>query len=111
MEHAGVDRLNALYSAIDIVRRGGTISLSGVYGGAADPMALMTISRAMVLRAPKAWPTWMITYSSTIGTTRKARSMATPPRVGVGRRWIRRSSGRTTAPSRTASRHTAGVAR
>ena len=28
MEKAGVDRLNALYSAIDIVRRGGTISLS-----------------------------------------------------------------------------------
>ena len=43
MEHAGVDRLNALYSAIDIVRRGGTISLSGVYGGAADPMPLMTM--------------------------------------------------------------------
>jgi threonine dehydrogenase-like Zn-dependent dehydrogenase len=43
MEHAGVDRLNALYSAIDIVRRGGTISLSGVYGGAADPLPLMTM--------------------------------------------------------------------
>ena len=39
----GVDRLNALYSAIDIVRRGGTISLSGVYGGAADPMPMMTM--------------------------------------------------------------------
>ena len=43
MQTAGVDRLNALYSAIDIVRRGGTISLSGVYGGAADPMPLMTM--------------------------------------------------------------------
>ncbi len=42
-EKAGVDRLNALYSAIDIVRRGGTISLSGVYGGAADPMPLVTL--------------------------------------------------------------------
>jgi threonine dehydrogenase-like Zn-dependent dehydrogenase len=40
---AGVDRLGALYSAIDIVRRGGTISLSGVYGGAADPMPLLTL--------------------------------------------------------------------
>jgi threonine dehydrogenase-like Zn-dependent dehydrogenase len=40
---AGVDRLNALYSAIDIVRRGGTISLSGVYGGAADPMPMITL--------------------------------------------------------------------
>jgi len=40
---AGVDRLNALYSAIDIVRRGGTVSLSGVYGGAADPMPMLTL--------------------------------------------------------------------
>jgi hypothetical protein len=43
METAGVDRLNALYSAIDIVRRGGTISLSGVYGGMADPMPMLTL--------------------------------------------------------------------
>ncbi|MCO7220333.1 zinc-dependent alcohol dehydrogenase [Klenkia sp. PcliD-1-E] len=40
---AGVDRLAALYSAIDIVRRGGTISLSGVYGGAADPIPMLTL--------------------------------------------------------------------
>jgi arginine/lysine/ornithine decarboxylase len=32
----GVDRMHALYQAIDIVRRGGTISLSGVYGETAD---------------------------------------------------------------------------
>ena len=38
METVGVDRLNALYTAIELVRRGGTISLSGVYGGMADPM-------------------------------------------------------------------------
>ena len=43
METAGVDRLNALYSAIDIVRRGGTISLSGVYGGVADPIPMLTL--------------------------------------------------------------------
>jgi threonine dehydrogenase-like Zn-dependent dehydrogenase len=43
MKAAGVDRLHAVYSAIDIVRRGGTISLSGVYGGAADPMPLLTL--------------------------------------------------------------------
>src|SRR5215213_7531757 len=43
MRHAGVDRLNALYSAIDLVRRGGTISLSGVYGGSADPMPLFQL--------------------------------------------------------------------
>jgi threonine dehydrogenase-like Zn-dependent dehydrogenase len=43
MQEAGVDRLAALYSAIDIVRRGGTISISGVYGGAADPMPMLQI--------------------------------------------------------------------
>jgi threonine dehydrogenase-like Zn-dependent dehydrogenase len=43
MEKAGVDRLSALYAAIDIVRRGGTISLSGVYGGEADPLPMFTL--------------------------------------------------------------------
>ena len=43
METAGVDRLSALYTAIDAVRRGGTISLSGVYGGMKDPMPMMTL--------------------------------------------------------------------
>jgi threonine dehydrogenase-like Zn-dependent dehydrogenase len=43
MEKAGMDRLNAVYLAIDIVRRGGTISLSGVYGGMADPLPLLTL--------------------------------------------------------------------
>lgn len=35
---AGLDRLAALRLALDAVRRGGTVSLSGVYGGAADPL-------------------------------------------------------------------------
>ncbi|WP_378146277.1 zinc-dependent alcohol dehydrogenase [Cnuibacter sp. UC19_7] len=39
----GVDRLAALMLALDSVRRGGTVSLSGVYAGAADPMPLMTM--------------------------------------------------------------------
>ncbi len=41
MKTAGVARLSALHAAIDIVRRGGTVSLSGVYGGMADPMPLL----------------------------------------------------------------------
>ncbi|WP_030716689.1 zinc-dependent alcohol dehydrogenase [Streptomyces sp. NRRL F-2580] len=40
---AGVDRLGALKLAIQLVRRGGTISLSGVYGGAIDPLPLLTM--------------------------------------------------------------------
>jgi threonine dehydrogenase-like Zn-dependent dehydrogenase len=43
MQKAGVDRLAALLAAIDIVRRGGTISLSGVYGGQADPLPMLTL--------------------------------------------------------------------
>lgn len=43
MKNAGVDRLAALNMAIEIVRRGGTISLSGVYGGATDPINMMTL--------------------------------------------------------------------
>jgi threonine dehydrogenase-like Zn-dependent dehydrogenase len=43
MQKAGVDRLDALYSAIDVVRRGGTISLIGVYGGMADPLPMLTL--------------------------------------------------------------------
>jgi len=43
MRRMGVDRMNALYAAIDLVRRGGTVSLSGVYGGQADPMPLLTM--------------------------------------------------------------------
>jgi len=40
---AGIDRLAALYACIDAVRRGGTVSLSGVYGGMADPMPMMQL--------------------------------------------------------------------
>jgi threonine dehydrogenase-like Zn-dependent dehydrogenase len=41
MTVAGVDRMAALNTALEAVRRGGTVSLSGVYGGATDPMPLM----------------------------------------------------------------------
>ncbi len=43
MENVGIDQLAALPSAIEIVRRGGTISLSGVYGGAADPLPMLQL--------------------------------------------------------------------
>ncbi|MGW1514859.1 alcohol dehydrogenase catalytic domain-containing protein [Streptomyces sp. NPDC002394] len=43
MKKAGVDSLGALNLAIELVRRGGTVSLSGVYGGAADPLPLLTM--------------------------------------------------------------------
>ncbi|MDQ0632537.1 threonine dehydrogenase-like Zn-dependent dehydrogenase [Arthrobacter pascens] len=43
METAGADRLAALHTAIAAVRRGGTVSLSGVYGGQASPMPLLSM--------------------------------------------------------------------
>ena len=43
MEKAAVDRLVVIHTAIEAIRRGGTISLSGVYGGMLDPLPLMTM--------------------------------------------------------------------
>ncbi|MBB2914430.1 hypothetical protein FHS43_005742 [Streptosporangium becharense] len=55
MTHAGVDRLAALNQAIDTVRRGGTISISGVYGGAADPMPMLKLfDKGVTLRMGQA---------------------------------------------------------
>lgn len=43
LDKAGVDRLAALYASIDLVRRGGTVSLSGVYAGDADILPMKTM--------------------------------------------------------------------
>lgn len=43
VEQAGVDRLAALLLGIDLVRRGGVLSLSGVYGGAKDPLPMLRL--------------------------------------------------------------------
>jgi threonine dehydrogenase-like Zn-dependent dehydrogenase len=43
MEKGGVDRLSAFHLAIEVVRRGGTISLIGVYGGMVDPLPMLTL--------------------------------------------------------------------
>ncbi len=40
---AGIDRMSVLHAAIDAVRRGGTLSISGVYGGQVDPMPMMDL--------------------------------------------------------------------
>ena len=42
-ERAAIDRLGALFAAIATVRRGGAISLSGVYGGMIDPLPMMEL--------------------------------------------------------------------
>jgi threonine dehydrogenase-like Zn-dependent dehydrogenase len=43
MSKVGLDRMAAIYTAIDAVRRGGTVSIIGVYGGQSDPMPIMTM--------------------------------------------------------------------
>ncbi|MGW3889877.1 zinc-dependent alcohol dehydrogenase [Micromonospora chokoriensis] len=50
-DRAGMDRLSVLHAAVKGVRRGGTVSVSGVYGGEADPMPLMEMfDRGVQLR-------------------------------------------------------------
>ena len=55
IETAGVDRLAALHLALDLARRGGTVSLSGVYGGAVDPLNMMQMfDKQLTLRMGQA---------------------------------------------------------
>ncbi|MEH0932498.1 zinc-dependent alcohol dehydrogenase [Micromonospora sp. CPCC 205558] len=50
-DRAAMDRLSVLHAAVKGVRRGGTVSVSGVYGGEADPMPLMEMfDRGIQLR-------------------------------------------------------------
>jgi threonine dehydrogenase-like Zn-dependent dehydrogenase len=43
IEKAGIDSLAALYACFRHVRRGGTVSIVGVYGGQADPFPMMDL--------------------------------------------------------------------
>lgn len=55
MARVGVDRLAALTTAIEVVRRAGTISLSGVYGGMTDPLPMMQMfDKGITLRMGQA---------------------------------------------------------
>ena len=51
IKKAAVDRMAALHTAVNAVRRGGTVSISGVYGGQVDPMPMMAMfDRGITLR-------------------------------------------------------------
>ncbi|GAA2300996.1 zinc-dependent alcohol dehydrogenase [Nonomuraea roseoviolacea subsp. roseoviolacea] len=55
MKQAGVDRLVVLNQAIDTVRRGGVISVIGVYGGMTDPMPMLRMfDKGVTLRMGQA---------------------------------------------------------
>jgi threonine dehydrogenase-like Zn-dependent dehydrogenase len=51
----GIDRMEALHAAVKGVRRGGTVLVSGVYGGEVDPMPMMEMfDRGIQLRMGQA---------------------------------------------------------
>jgi threonine dehydrogenase-like Zn-dependent dehydrogenase len=55
IEKGGIDRMSALYQCFDTVRRGGTVSISGVYGGMVDPIPMMQLfDKGMQLRMGQA---------------------------------------------------------
>ncbi|GAA2594691.1 zinc-dependent alcohol dehydrogenase [Actinomadura fulvescens] len=55
MSRVGVDRLAALHDAIEAVRRGGTISIVGVYGGMTDPLPMLQMfDKGIALRMGQA---------------------------------------------------------
>ncbi len=55
VDKAGIDRLDALLTAFKACRRGGTVSISGVYGGEQDPLPMMEIfDRGLQIRMGQA---------------------------------------------------------
>ena len=109
MQKAGVDRLDALYTAIDIVRRGGTISLIGVYGGMADPMPMLTLfDKQIQLRMGQAnvkrWVDDILPLLDRRRPARRRRLRHPPAAARRGARTPTRSSRRSrTARSRSCS--------
>ncbi|GAB2538083.1 zinc-dependent alcohol dehydrogenase [Brachybacterium huguangmaarense] len=82
VESFGIDRLAALHGAIQGVRRGGTVSLSGVYGGMADPMPMMDMfDKGLTLRMGqcnvRAWTDELIPIIRADGDSLGLESLAT----------------------------------
>jgi len=87
IENVGIDRLAALYSSFDCARRGGTVSISGVYGGMADPMPMMSLfDKGLTLRMGqchvKRWTDELFEIASQDGDVLGLESLATH-RVGL----------------------------
>jgi len=116
VEKAGVDRLAVLNLAIDTVRRGGTISLSGVYGGQLDPLPMMDLfDKQITLRMGQAnvrrWIDDLLPLVSRDDNPLGVEDLASH-RLSSRRRTPTRSSRRSrTVQSRSCSRHDARVLR
>ena len=109
IEKAGVDRLSVLHAAIDSVRRGGTLSICGVYGGMLDPMPMMTLfDRQITLRMGQANVRRWVDDILPLLTGKTIPSASTTSRH-IACRWPRRrtpiacSRPSRTAPSRSSS--------
>ncbi len=108
VDKMAVDRLDALHTAIKAVRRGGTVSVSGVYGGEIDPMPMMEMfDRGIQLRMGQChvhrWIDDLLPVRRGRRTTRSAwsRSRPTGCRWRTRRRRTRCSRRRRTAASRS----------
>ena len=115
MDKVGLDRMAAIYTAIDAVRRGGTVSLIGVYGGQSDPMPMMTLfDKQIQLRMGQAnVKRWvddlmplLIDDADPLGTEQFATHQCRSSRP---RRPTRTSRRRPTARSRSSSSPEAGL--
>jgi hypothetical protein len=109
MKKAGLDRLAALYTAIETIRRDGIVTLSRVYGGMADPMPIMSLfDKQIQLRMGQAKCEALDTRHHALPDRRGTRSAwMTPPLIGCRsptlRRRTRCSRARPTARSRSCS--------
>jgi threonine dehydrogenase-like Zn-dependent dehydrogenase len=77
IDKMAIDRLDALHTALKAVRRAGTVSISGVYGGEVDPMPMMEMfDRGITMRMGqchvKRWIDdilpWVLDSSDPLGT-------------------------------------------
>ena len=112
IQKAGIDRLAALHMAIELVQRGGTISLSGVYGGAVSPMPLIQMFDKQINAAHGPGQRQALDRRHPAAAHRRRRParrrrLRDPPRCrSTRRRGPTRSSRRSrTAPSRSCCSH------
>ena len=108
-DKAALDRLDALHTAVKAVRRGGTVSVSGVYGGEIDPMPLMEMfDRGVQMRMGQAhvrrWIDDLLRSSATTATrSASATSPLTTCRSRTPRTGTRSSATRRRVASRSSS--------
>lgn len=82
IENVGIDRMQAVRTAFEAVQRGGTVSISGVYGGAASPLNMMVMfDKGVTIRMGqchvKRWTDELFAIASEPGDALGLESLAT----------------------------------